>query len=349
MNGAGAAGRRLIILSLIALMLVGCGRPVLYKQQSYVFGTLVEIAIEGEAEDKARRVVEHVFADFDGLHSRLHAWQPSELQRLNETLARAPVTGTLSPELAYILVDAGRYAEQGGGLFNPAIGQLIHLWGFQADIFVPHRPDPAAIERLLRADPRLSDVAIDGTRFSARNPAVRIDLGGYAKGYALDLAAAYLKSQGVRNALINIGGNILALGSKAGTPWKVGIQHPRRAGAIATLALRDGEAIGTSGDYQRYFELDGKRYCHLIDPRSGWPADGAQAVTVLVRGAAAGTRSDVASKPIFIAGPREWGKMAARMDVAEVLFIDAQGRAAATPAMAARLAWQDKTPLAVAN
>jgi hypothetical protein len=75
--------------------------------------------------------------------------------------------------------------------------------------------------------------------------------------------------------LINIGGNIMALGSKGGQAWKVGIQHPRRAGALAMLELHDGEAIGTSGDYQRYFELDGKRYCHLIDPRTGWPATGA--------------------------------------------------------------------------
>jgi thiamine biosynthesis lipoprotein len=109
------------------------------------------------------------------------------------------------------------------------------------------------------------------------------------------------------------------------------------------VELRNGEAIGTSGDYQRYFEMAGKRYCHLIDPRTGWPAQGAQAVTVLVRGEHAGTRSDVTSKPIFIAGPAEWRKMAARMGVAEVLFVDAAGRAGATRALAGRLEWLDQT------
>ena len=100
-------------------------------------------------------------------------------------------------------------------------------------------------------------------------PRVKLDLGGYAKGYALDRAAEILKSQGIHNALINIGGNVLALGTHGTRPWRVGIQHPRKPGPLATLELRDGEAIGTSGDYQRYFELDGKRYCHLIDPRTG--------------------------------------------------------------------------------
>jgi thiamine biosynthesis lipoprotein len=98
---------------------------------------------------------------------------------------------------------------------------------------------------------------------------VALDFGGYLKGVALDRAADILRSQGVRNALINIGGNILALGYKEGRKWRVGIQHPRRAGALATVELNDGEAIGTSGDYQRYFELDGKRYPHLLDPRTG--------------------------------------------------------------------------------
>ena len=115
---------------------------------------------------------------------------------------------------------------------------------------------------------------------------MQLDLGGYAKGYALDRAAELLRKQGIHNALINIGGNVLALGQHGNRPWRVGIQHPRKPGALATLELHDGEAIGTSGDYQRYFMLGKVRYCHLIDPRSGYPMQGVQAVTVLTRGCA---------------------------------------------------------------
>lgn len=127
----------------------------------------------------------------------------------------------------------------------------------------------------------------------------------------------------------------------AAAPWRVGIQHPRPQGVggapLATLELRDGEAIGTSGDYHRYFEVDGRRYCHLLDPRSGYPAAGTQAVTVLIApGKAAGMRSDALSKPIFIAGA-DWRAMARKLGVEAVLRVGADGTASVTPAMQARL------------
>lgn len=329
--------------ALLLLSLAGCGER-LHKQQSYVFGTLVEITIYGEAEDKAQRVGDQVLRDFDEMHRTLHAWQPGTLERVNGLLALAtpgaPARAALPPGLIPILADAARLSERSEGLFNPAIGNLVRLWGFHSDSFEPRLPDPAAIEHLVQARPRMIDLRIDGVMLEGVNPAARLDLGGYAKGYALDLAADYLKSQGVNNALINIGGNILALGDKGGQPWKVGIQHPRRAGALATLALRDGEAIGTSGDYQRFFEVNGKRYCHLIDPRTGWPAEQTQAVTVIAHGPRAGTLSDVASKPLFIAGPDDWRRMAEKMGIQEVLFIAADGQATVTGAMNARLVWE---------
>jgi len=333
---------RLILALFLAVLLAGCGKPEVYRQQSYVFGTLVEISIAGEPKDKARQAADHVLAEFDRLNHELHAWQPSQLSTLNEQLAHAPVDGTISPELAAILTDATHYAAQGDNLFNPAIGKLIKLWGFQSDTFVPKLPDKAEIERLVKDNPRMSDLKIDGTHFHCDNPALRIDLGGYAKGYALDDAANYLRSQGIKNALVNIGGNIIALGQHGDRPWKVGIQNPRQAGAIATLDLHDGEAIGTSGDYQRYFELDGVRYCHLIDPRTGWPAQGTEAVTILTRGPHAGTRSDAPSKPIFIGGAAHWREMAAKEGIVDVLRIDASGKVEVTRDMAARLQWLDK-------
>jgi thiamine biosynthesis lipoprotein len=243
-----------------------------------------------------------------------------------------------------MLKDAASLAELGEGLFNPAIGNLVRLWGFHTDSFEPRLPDARAIEELVRANPRMTDLVIDGSHVTGTNPAVRLDLGGYAKGYALDRAAAYLRSQGVHNALVNIGGNILALGSKGGTPWRVGIQHPRRAGALATLELKDGEAIGTSGDYQRYFELEGRRYCHLIDPRSGRPVEHTRALTVVARGERAGTLSDVASKPLFIAGPRAWPGIGKRLGIDMALRIDADGRVTVTRALNDRLSWEKDLP-----
>ena len=336
------------LLALAALlMLAGCG-PKIHKQQSYVFGTLVEVTVFGEEEAKAKQVTDQVLKDFDELHHTLHPWEAGTLERINGILAlatpEAPAQAAMPPGVIPIIQDATRLSELSEGLFNPAIGKLVRLWGFHSDTFEPRLPDPAEIEKLVKANPRMTDLHLDGLTLTASNPAARIDLGGYAKGYALDLAAAYLRSQGVKNALINIGGNVMALGDKDGQPWKVGIQHPRRAGALAVLELHDGEAIGTSGDYQRFFEVGGKRYCHLIDPRTGWPAEKTQAVTVIARGPQAGTLSDVASKPLFIAGPTDWQRLAEKMGIAEALIVAADGKISVTRAFNQRLMWEKPVP-----
>jgi len=328
--------------------LAGCVRaPQLHQREAYVFGTRVEVSVWGESAEKSQQALAAVLAEFDRLHRMLHAWQPSELTALNEAIARGERDIAVSPELTFILKDAAAIAAQSDQLFNPAIGNLVALWGFHSDEFKPQLPEAAAVEAAVKARPRMSDLSFAGERVSSRNRSVQLDLGGYAKGYALDRAAGILRGQGVNNALINIGGNIMALGDKGGQPWRVGIQHPRAAAPLATLELRDGEAVGTSGDYQRYFEVDGKRYCHLLDPRSGRPAEGTQAVTVLIpprmgapqgdflRGA--GALSDAASKPLFIAGAAEWRGLARRLGVEQALLIDGEGVMQVTAAFRQRL------------
>lgn len=321
---------------LLLWALAACSPPPLVQQQSYVFGTLVEVSVYGAPEAQAQQAIAAVLARFDALHHQLHAWQPSELSRLNAALAkgeRAPVT----PELAAMLRDTQALSGQSNDLFNPAIGGLIALWGFHADTPQGRVPDSQAIARWVRAAPRMRDLHIENGTVWSDSPAVQLDLGGYAKGRALDDAVAILKAHGIRNALVNIGGNVIALGTHGDRPWRVGIQHPRKPGTLATLDLHDGEAIGTSGDYQRYFEAGGHRYCHLIDPRSGWPASGMQSVTILVSGAHAGTRSDALSKPLFIDGVARLPYHAARLGIADYLAVDAAGQIHASPAMKARL------------
>ncbi len=329
--------RRWLIL-LCALWLSGCGREPIYQSQTYVFGTLVDITIYGETEDRARALAGHVEQDFQRLHQQLHAWKPGgELTALNAALSRGESL-PVSSELADLLAEATKLSAQSGGLFNPAIGGLIQLWGFQRDEFTPVDPKPEDIATLVAAKPRMTDLRFADGRMASRNRAVKLDLGGIAKGYALDRAAAYLRQEKVRGALINIGGNILAIGSHGEKPWRVGIQHPRRPGALAVLALPDGWAIGTSGDYQRFFERGGKRYCHLIDPRTGAPVQGMQAVTVLVPPSAhGGLLSDVASKPIFIAGKEGWREAARAMGVDHVLLVDGEGKLHLTRAMRQRI------------
>ncbi len=331
----------LLGLLLLPLLLAACGKSEdVFRQESFVFGTRVEVSIHVEDAAKAETAMRAVLRRFDELHRKLHAWQPSELERLNAAFAAGARTA-IDPELAAILEDAREHSLQSGELFNPAIGNLIRLWGFHADLPQTAVPDGEKIAAAVRAAPSMRDVHVENGMAWSDNPAVRIDLGGYAKGYALDEAAAILKRHGVRNALVNIGGNVLALGTRGEQPWKVGIQHPRKSGVIATLELGDGEAIGTSGDYQRYFEAGGRRYCHLIDPRTGGPAGGMQSVTVLVSGDRAGTRSDVLSKPLFIGGPQALAEAVAQAGLDHVLAVSADGSVLVTQALPKRLHWSE--------
>jgi FAD:protein FMN transferase len=328
---------------IVAVLLLGscASKEPLYQEQGYVFGTLVEVSVYGEPEARAKQAVSAVMQEFQRLHNMLHAWQPSELSEMNAAFAKGQSVA-VSPELASMLQDATQLSQQSQGLFNPAIGGLVQLWGFHSDEFKPAKPDEKKIAEWVAADPQMSDIAVAHGMAQSKNRFVRVDLGGYAKGYALDRAAGLLRKQGIRNALINIGGNILALGRHGDRPWRVGIQHPRNSGALATLDLHDGEAIGTSGDYQRYFMIGKVRYCHLIDPRSGYPTQGVQAVTILTHGPRAGVLSDADSKPLFISGATGWRAAVTRMGLSEAMLVDGQGKIHITAALQKRLEFTDK-------
>jgi len=329
--------RQLLTLLAAACLLAACGEPAPWRQESYVFGTRVEVLIAGVPEARARAAGNRVLQEFDRLHRTYHAWQPSELSALNEAIAAGRVQ-QVTPEFAGYLREAQEVAAAGDHLFDPGIGRLIALWGFHTDDIQARLPDAGAVQALLAQHPSIADLRIEGTRVGSANRSVAIDFGGYLKGVALDRAAASLKQDGITDALINIGGNVMALGSKGGQPWRVGIQHPRSPGTLASMPLHDGEAVGTSGDYQRYFEIDGKRYCHLLDPRTGRPAEAVQAVTVLIPPRDhAGALSDAASKPLFLAADGEWQRLATRIGIQHVLRVDGEGRITATRGLVERL------------
>ena len=332
--------QRALIFALIFL-LSACGKEQLYQEQGFVFGTLVDVSIYGEAESNAKQAVAEVMQEFQRLHTMLHAWQPSELSEANAAFAQGDSIA-VSAELAAMLQDATKISQQSQSLFNPAIGGLIALWGFHADEFKAVQPDETKIAEWVKANPQMSDLSIVRGRVQSKNTSVQLDLGGYAKGYALDKAVEILRKRGIHNALVNIGGNVIALGQHGKRAWRVGIQHPRKSGALASLDLRDSEAIGTSGDYQRYFMVGNVRYCHLINPRSGYPMQGVQAVTILTRGAHAGVLSDAASKPLFISGAHGWRAAATQMNLPEAMLVDAQGIIHLTAALQKRIEFTDK-------
>jgi len=339
-------------LILLILLLTSCFKEPLYQSQSYVFGTLVDISIYGESQDRARELSNKVLQDFQKLHNRLHAWKPiangkpSELGELNIAFEKGIQPIIISPDLASMLMDAKMLSVKSNGLFNPAIGHLISSWGFQRDEFSAVNIDDDEIKSLVTENPNMTDIIVNKNTAYSKNRYVKLDFGGYAKGYALDLAANYLRKEHVKSALINIGGNIIAIGQHGDQPWRVGVQHPRAPTAIATVDLLDGWAIGTSGDYQRYFMLNGKRYCHIINPRTGYPVQHTQSVTVLIAPQAkgqiqAGVLSDVASKPIFIEDPENKTKAAQAIGIDNFIVIDNKSNIFVSKNMTNKLHWLD--------
>jgi FAD:protein FMN transferase len=307
---------------------------------SYVFGTIARVTVLAPDADAARDAAGAVLRELDRMHRDLHAWKPGALVSLNAAIARGERDIRTTPEIAALIVGAQRLAAASDGTFDPAIGRLVALWSFHRDApgGAVALPDPAEVARLVRAHPGVAGLQVRGDRVTSANPLVQLDFGGYAKGYALDRAARILRARGIGDALIDVGGNIMALGVAAGRPWRAAIESPRGEGVLATIELRDGEAIGTSGDYRRYYEIGGRRYAHIIDPRSGYPVAGVESVTVLVPpGPEAGVLSDAASKPIFIAGRAGWRAAAARMGVTSAMLVDSDGAVHATAALRARL------------
>lgn len=342
------------LLSVLTLILVGwfllsqATQTPRYHVKSFIFGTMVDIHIVDKEETEARALADHVLADFRLLHDQWHAWkaqgngQLSRLQQINQAIANQQAI-QLETEEQQLFESLNQLSQASNGLFNPAIGQLINYWGFQSDQFDPIEIDPVKVSHLFAKRASLTDLQVTGTELRSNNPAVSLDLGGYAKGYALDRAIDYFARNGVKNALVNIGGNIKVLGKNDDQPWQVGIQHPRQANAMASLALPSGWAVGTSGDYQRYFMHDGQRYCHLIDPRTGYPVQHTQSVTVLIAPnhplGTNGVLSDVLSKPLFIGKGAEKQALAKKLSLENFLIVDADGKIQVSKGMQSQLQW----------
>jgi thiamine biosynthesis lipoprotein len=303
----------------------GCGRPPAtdYEQQLFAFGTLVDITLYGVEPERARQAIQAVDALFQQQHHDWHAWQRGELDDVNRAISEHR---SIEADASIIhLVQLGqRFETLSGGLFNPAIGHLLKLWGFQQDEPGHTLPDTASIRHWLQAAPSTAQLHLTETRISSDNPAVKLDFGGFAKGYSVALAVQLLEKRGIHNLIVNAGGDLCLAGRHGDRPWRIGIRSPDGRGVLARLDLEGARCVFTSGDYERYFEINGKRYSHIIDPRSGFPAVGTRSVTVLTEDAAL---ADAAATALFVAGPRQWRDVARRMGIQEALLIDSAGDA----------------------
>ncbi len=294
-------------------------------------GTLASVTLAGVTPDAARPALDAAFAVFARVDAAMNEWRPeSPLSRLNAEAGRGWVS--LPADLCEVLRLAKRGAERTGGLFDPTWAALSDLWRF--DVPDPAPPDP---ERLRAACPLVGHRGLSlrprrggGCEARLARRGMRVGLGGIAKGWALDAAARKMRALGHRDFLLQAGGDLYAAGRRGGAPWPVGVRDPRggRLDTIATIPISD-RAFSTSGDYEQGFEAGGRRYHHLIDPRTCEPAAASRAVSVLARSA---VDAEVLGKALFAAGGREALALAARLG-AEAIVVTASGEVLATPAL----------------
>lgn len=263
-----------------------------------------------------------------------NAWKPGEVTELNGALA-AGRTARVSPALAGLIQGAAAMERLSGGCFNAGIGGLVGQWGFHDDVMRPgRRPSHAELARWTARPPSLAQLVLQRGQARSDNPALQLDFGGYAKGVALDWALDRLQLAGVNAGLLNLGGNLAAVGDAGARPWRVGIRDPHGPGLVAQIDTVGREAVVTSGSYERFRLLDGQAFTHVLDPRTGAPAPQLVSVTVVHPSAAL---ADAAATALLVAGPTAWARVAAALGVDQVLVIDRHGRRRATPRLQARL------------
>lgn len=240
-------------------------------------GTACRVRLAGADTASARAAAEAAIAEVRRIEAKYSRYRADSIvSRINAAAGSAqPVP--VDDETADLLDFAASLHAASEGLFDITTGVLRRVWDFRA----AKLPEPAALSATL-ACVGWQHVQWQRPFVALTRPGMELDFGGFGKEYAADRAGTLLVERGIAGGLVNLGGDIRVIGPRAdGTPWPLGIAHPRRAGAvIASIAVAQG-GLATSGDYERFFELDGRRYCHILDPRSGWPVQHWQSVSVL--------------------------------------------------------------------
>ena len=292
--------KRLLCLTLICLLLCGCAdKYTTFDQTMFCMDTMMSFQIWGiDANDSANQIcgiLKSLETDWDA------GSDTSLLAALNEGDA------DLTDEQAALIAQVEALSERTGGAFDPRLYAVSQLWGFTSDehqIPTQEEIDAALLEQ-------------------------RWDLGAALKGYAADRCVEILENAQVERALLDFGGNIQTYGSKPnGEPWNIGIRSPFDSGTIGTLQIQGTMSIVTSGDYQRYFEVDGQRYYHILDPDTGRPADsGISSVTVVCQN---GLTADALSTALFVMGLEEGTRFYQESDDFEAVFVLTNGEVYAT-------------------
>jgi len=299
-----------------AIALASCSGRAEPSRTEFVLGTVCSIALYDQGKSA---VYNDVFNRLREIEDRMSVNLPdTDVARVNAAAGIAPVQ--VHDDVFEVIRQSLHYAEISGGAFDPTVGPLVSLWGIGGDN--PRVPSQAEIDSALTLV-NWRDVELDGERLSVflRRPGMALDLGAIAKGYSADEAAAIIRKAGLKRAIIDLGGNILAYGEKQDkTPWNVGIQTPLEdRGAYFGIISGPERSFVTSGIYEKYFEADGERYHHIFSPSNGYPVrNGLMAVTII---AEYSIDADALSTAVFVLGYEKGRALVESLEGTEAVFV----------------------------
>jgi len=316
------------------VLLTACQRNQEHHAELFVFGTMIEIKLWGATQEQSNRAFTELQQMFNGMHRDWHAWEPGRLTDINQAFAQGKAAEA-DEHIIRMIRRSQEIEQHSGGRFNPAIGRLIRLWGFHTSDYPVIGPPPTqtSIDEILMHQPSSLDIHIDGLQVRSESPYVQLDFGGIAKGYAVDLAIERLRELGITSAIVNAGGDLRAIGRHGDRPWSVAVRKPG-GGIIGIVAVRDDEALFTSGNYERFRQDQMKRYPHILDPRSGWPVKDVASVTVITN---EGIVADAAATALVVAGLNDWPAVAGALGLVQVLMVDESGMVYLTAEMERRM------------
>ncbi len=322
---------------LLIALIVACSRtePEVQIRQIVSFGTTVEVTLANISQAEADIALTAIEQELHFMHDQWHAWRPSSITRLNEQL-QSGKPFELDRDLIPLIEQSKQLYLSSMTYFNPAIGKLIQLWGFYQDNPQLNQslPDDSEIQELVISNPNMNDIQLNDGFAIGMNPNLQVDFGGYAKGYGVEQLIKQLKLHGIHDAMINAGGDIKVIGKKQDRHWKVAIEDPYNKTPLGWLYLDSGESIFSSGDYRRFFTIEGKRYHHIIDPETGYPSQHARGATVIVED---GAIADAAATALMVAPQHDWMKLKENMGLKHILVVANDGTLYCDAELATRL------------
>lgn len=295
-------------------------------------GTLVTITASAADQEVGHRAIQAGFDEIKRLERLLSTWIPeSELSQVNAEAGRHPVR--VSRETLEIVAKSIEIARLTDGGFNIAIGPAVEAWSVTERQHIPSDDELQRLKSLV--DVTSIQVDVRAQTIFLPHKGMKIDVGGIGKGYAADRAAEEMKKAGAQGGVVALSGDIKTFGAPPGAAgFPVGIKHPRKEGAVIAIIDLQDEAISTAGDYERFFERDGVRYHHILDPQTLQPARSCQSVTVIGK---EGVMVDGLDTGIFVLGPERGMALVERLSGVEAVIIDDQGRMTVSSGLQSRL------------